>query len=731
MTTEPQTKILSYVSPEDFHGRTLELAEIFSLAGKNRPDGCALVSSGPGFGSSELLRQVFDRIFREKNAVMPVYFSFRRADRTAERTVKHFLYTLLVQAAAFRQRDPRFIKYSPSLDEITRLALPSDAAWIESIKSIIRTGKVADDDDTYVSSAFGTAVRAADTVPTFFIFDHLNEIEFLEDGDTLIRSLEEITDHSNANFVFSALRRSRIGFAHCRNIKLDALGHADSGRLIEHAARMLKISLSEQSRDLIATQAGGNPAAIVSLLRTASRSQTSLETFQGVQTAYTDEIVGGGMARRFDGILNDVSAKAEVQRDIVSILYDLFWSGAESMPRERWDSLSRLSDLASRGLNILNTRELIRLSPGRISAMSENSVLTDYVDARFRLEIGGANRALIVGDALTESLKRAPALMANFYRRTSAIGLRELLASFQMAEIPAALFDYERFAGEYKGAPDSEVLADLRLPQDTIRLPQIVQAVHTESLYKPISQVTERERSAVGRGFAGRRYADDEEIVWIAAEIDSKLEASRELADFWCDRLEMVALVCDFARYKIWLIAPEGFAPAALESLKSRNAIGSSARQVSLLRQYLKMASAAKDDIEREEYEIVVPMGGETELIAAHAVEEIAKRHNLDARSINQIKTALVEACINATEHSHSPNRKIYQKFTFDDEKITITISNRGLRLADRRVSTDEPTEGRRGWGLALMRRLMDEVKIEDVEDGTMISMTKYIPKPA
>jgi hypothetical protein len=37
-------------------------------------------------------------------------------------------------------------------------------------------------------------------------------------------------------------------------------------------------------------------------------------------------------------------------------------------------------------------------------------------------------------------------------------------------------------------------------------------------------------------------------IVWIAAEIDSKLEASREAAEFWCDRLEVAAAMCKFER---------------------------------------------------------------------------------------------------------------------------------------------------------------------------------------
>ena len=114
-------------------------------------------------------------------------------------------------------------------------------------------------------------------------------------------------------------------------------------------------------------------------------------------------------------------------------------------------------------------------------------------------------------------------------------------------------------------------------------------------------------------------------------------------------------------------------------------------------------------------------------MIAAHAVEEVAKKRNFSPKAINQIKTALVEACINAAEHSLSPDRKIYQKFVVDKNKIVITVSNRGIRMADRVVTVNEPGTGRRGWGLNLMKGLMDEVKIEQVEDGTRISMTKYL----
>jgi serine/threonine-protein kinase RsbW len=126
---------------------------------------------------------------------------------------------------------------------------------------------------------------------------------------------------------------------------------------------------------------------------------------------------------------------------------------------------------------------------------------------------------------------------------------------------------------------------------------------------------------------------------------------------------------------------------------------------------------------------MIVPMGEDTELIAAQTVEEIAKRHHFTPKAITQIKTALVEACINAAEHSLSPDRKIYQKFTVENDKIVITISNRGLRLADKKAQAVETGEGRRGWGLKLMKNLMDEVKFERTDDGTRISMTKYLNK--
>jgi serine/threonine-protein kinase RsbW len=119
-------------------------------------------------------------------------------------------------------------------------------------------------------------------------------------------------------------------------------------------------------------------------------------------------------------------------------------------------------------------------------------------------------------------------------------------------------------------------------------------------------------------------------------------------------------------------------------------------------------------------------------LIAAYTAEQIARRLPFRPEAINNIKHAVIEACINAFEHSFSPDRKIYQRFRVESDKLVVTISSRGvvptnLNGASSRSDTTEAAEERRGQGLKLIRTLMDEVEFEKVDDGASLRMTKYV----
>jgi len=140
---------------------------------------------------------------------------------------------------------------------------------------------------------------------------------------------------------------------------------------------------------------------------------------------------------------------------------------------------------------------------------------------------------------------------------------------------------------------------------------------------------------------------------------------------------------------------------------------------------------------------MIIPMGEGSEIIAANTVEQIARRVNFAPEAINQIKTALVEACINASEHSLSPDRKIYQQFRVESDRLVVIVSSRGVvplpsngqkdssvRNVENGSAEMDSSKGRRGWGLKLIQSLMDEVEFEVVDDGTRLRMTKYLKKP-
>ncbi|MFQ5900124.1 MAG: ATP-binding protein [Thermodesulfobacteriota bacterium] len=134
------------------------------------------------------------------------------------------------------------------------------------------------------------------------------------------------------------------------------------------------------------------------------------------------------------------------------------------------------------------------------------------------------------------------------------------------------------------------------------------------------------------------------------------------------------------------------------------------------------------------EFEMIIPMASDTELVAARAIEEIAKRANFNQDSIGQIKVALIEACINASEHSRAGNGKISLRFIIEHDKLIIYVQNKGRRfdpslVAEPDIDKKIFADSKRGWGIKLMKNLMDEVKFEQLKEGTKLKMVKLLKR--
>lgn len=732
MNPRTNKTLLARVSPGRFAGRIEETERLYLHAISGTEPNCVRLSGAPGAGTSEMLRQLYDRLFHDQRFVVPFYFCLRSGDRNSRSAASRFAYEFLLQAIAFRRNDPSLIAASPNILELVKLAPLADAEWVDRIsKSLLNETQIGDERE-FIRSVIAEPFRLASNgkMRVCVILDDLHKAADIDGGKSLIDEISSLAATVKSPLILAARRRFSIDLHSRQTIDIGPLPRNDAEHLVETLAVDAGVAVSEQTRDLIAVQFGGNPLMIRSLIQAASEKKRGLGTYREVEQIYAGELLNGRIGDHFDKIFSHAAPEPDVRRKLVEMLYPAMEHESGRFPLSALrDRLELSPDAFDRLTESLVLDEVIQVE-GSIARLTSDDLLFDFLDAHNRLDGERKTSAAVAASAVMRALTRAPQMMARAYRREAALGVQDLMPLFDVQDIPLALIDYRLFRDRYKGISDHEIREQLAAETEKFTLPQISHVGPIADRLERFGEIIEPERAIAGVGFTDREYRDADQIAWLTVEIDSKLEADYPVTAEWCDRLDAAAAGCNFLNYRIWLISPEGFSDGALDLLAERNGFGSSRNQAVLLRNFLSGKSGV-DENGSTEYEIVIPAGEDSELIAAHALEEIARRYDFPVKAVNQMKTALVEASINAAEHGLSPDRKIYQKFVIDKEKIVLTVSNRGLRLshktAEKAAAESTPNENRRrGWGLNLMRSLMDDIQIESVDDGTRIVMTKY-----
>ena len=132
--------------------------------------------------------------------------------------------------------------------------------------------------------------------------------------------------------------------------------------------------------------------------------------------------------------------------------------------------------------------------------------------------------------------------------------------------------------------------------------------------------------------------------------------------------------------------------------------------------------------------DLSIPMVQEMELAASQTAAALAQFAGMQDRETDEVRLALIEACLNAFEHSHSCDGRVQIEFDIDEDAFTVRLSDTGegfdpeaarQEVVDRR----ERGESRRGWGLQIIEELMDDVSIESSDQGTAITMVKRKPQ--
>jgi serine/threonine-protein kinase RsbW len=761
---EEMRQVLSRVKREEFVGRADELQRIVShplLTGGREQNHGLLVLLAPLAGVSELLRQAYDELFNRATAIVPIHFAVPQTETTAVSAAIEFLNTFLQQYVACRRNQPALCQASLTLDELVKLAPPADLDWIEPLVEAYQRQRFSEDDLALVRLCLSAPARVPiDIAIPFVMFDAVQLSGFGEDSVPFATEIVRALTTSDQPFVFAGLRREvadtfgRAGLnsGSLEAIQLAPLAEEEAGTLITRAARRLAVSVNNETRELLVQQLEGSPLFITAVLQAAREKHVSLDSYLSCERLYVDEVMGGQLSRHFAATLERVAPDPETRRAIVRLLCESV--NSERAPDRKasfqtWQKRLGLDALETEEvLRRLHVQEYVSWDGDTVNSDGGPDAWKDYLRGRFRLDALREPRALVFADLMAAALKRAPERIARHYRRGSGLRLRELLARFSSQRVPSCLLEFSEFAEAHKGRDLEDIAVALEADTNPVKLPQVFQATSGASFDTALRQFAEDDGCVVGHAFAGTTYTDANEIVWLVAKVESKLEVDAQLTAQWLERLDALARRSAFVRTQLWLISNEGFDRDACALLRERGAYSSSRQQFELLSFRLSEGeSPAPPSDGAAEFALVFPMGSDSELLAAATVEQVARRAHFTPEAINQIKTAIVEACINASEHSHSPDRKIYQRFRVEDDKLTITIASRGIVPAnieagqvtgigsgeapeqpfgDATGDYGSPAEQRRGWGLKLIQTLMDEVEFERVDEGTSLRMTKY-----
>ena len=128
--------------------------------------------------------------------------------------------------------------------------------------------------------------------------------------------------------------------------------------------------------------------------------------------------------------------------------------------------------------------------------------------------------------------------------------------------------------------------------------------------------------------------------------------------------------------------------------------------------------------------ELKLPILQNMELVATQTAEVVAKHMQLGDEKSGEISMALIEACINAFEHSQT-NSEVFIHFLISENKLTIKVTDKGtgfdtgsvdIQNIESKLNTGER---KRGWGVMLIKELMDSVSFESDHTGTTVTMVK------
>lgn len=727
-------KWLFSVCPEgEFFGRAKEIEYIAGRAAdEQRPSPCIFLMGRRWMGKTEVLRRVHHSLFWEQARILPVYYQFKGYSNPND-FAEDFLKNVIKQYIAFRRRDASLVNVEAPLDKLERMLIEDGITEAEEFIVLHREAKRSSDHIGVVRNAIAapSLISKRTGIPIYLILDDLeaaSSISFHRDGSGFIREIMDAVGSNTAPFIAASSSRKAleggIVSGSVEAINLTGLEEDLAVAMMMELCRAYNLEFDTEILRLAALMLEGNPMYIKNFVWAACRSQKALTSQKALAELYVDEITEGNIgfvlrsSLRLKGLSELKVLKACKDSEKAVCEEEL----AEKFKVKQEDISAMIEGFAASGL--------LESSLGTVKWTGDRLVsdFVDYVyEMRVRTRESDEVRTAMATRCLKEGFTRSGLKVKGNFKEEAS----ELLRSFNGQKVLKVLFRNQAFAARYKNG--SYKMAEAS-GEDELQLPQIVGCFDSFRWEKNETGPS----IIIANGFQNNRYDSGNEVVWMIGVKENLAPVNIGDVENFLRRTSLLRQDFRNPRLVRWLIGKEGLTAEAQKRLEAESVFSSDQVQLNILKDSLDIkpgaaAPAALKLLTNKEFEVVLPTSTKAELVAAKAVEEIGTEMGFDEKAIGQIKAALVEACINAFEHSGGKATRVFLKFVASSDRLTIHVQNGGIDF-DNPSSSARPMQEsaaglphKRGWGFELMKGLMDEVRFERLRGGAKIVLVKYL----
>ncbi|MBP2686867.1 MAG: ATPase domain predominantly from Archaea, partial [Deltaproteobacteria bacterium] len=643
---------------EDFFGREEELSALTRAASEGgRGVGSSFMIYGPpNIGKTLLLLKLGETLRTapgETGAArpFPFYFSFSQILSHPLALSQHFLQEYLGQLLLFfgEERPPAFDPEAMC----ERLAAYGYTAGRSTLAAHGRYTSAGDGLSALVNVVSLPFSSAGDAFYPVFLFDdfqYTGKLQGVPEGTMLsilrpyIKSgrFPMFLSGSSPGRVTASLKREGL-FGAFQMMEIMGLRPEASLRLWEHLLERRRVEITPSLLPRATQRVGGIPFYQRMLIEDMFFRGVRVADSITLENMYALSVTEGKLNRYwrefFENTFPDRTRRSRALRFLKRVLYDRF-------PLDSVEgALSLMGTTPEEGEAILSTLEFKGLLKADLEQLTfvDDPVLTDFLYWAYERGLLGKGVSQVASAIVQSRISRTAADAGQgeaHARRISVV--KELMRRWDLRDVPTLLFEYGPFREKFDRKGVLEVVIGMESEPLRTRLPKI-SSVSTG--YRNQRGGPRFDFDLVAYGFAEGEFSEENLVVWAVDVVPEKNLAARAVEHFE-NRCRLLAIEKGLPadRFRKWMLLSESADPAAVDLAAQ---YGVHLSHPSQLRLFLNLfgleelgeapeperqssAQPAPSD-KTVEYELVLPMKADSEMVAARVAETVAAFAAVDA----------------------------------------------------------------------------------------------------